>query len=44
MKIRLAYYYNGYDVKPFDAEGIAIKKVCNKTDKTTSKKTKRTDE
>jgi len=43
-KIRLAYYYNGYDVKPFDAEGIAIKKVCNKTDKTISRETKRTDE
>ena len=28
-KIRLGYYYNGYDVEPFDDSGIVIEQKVN---------------
>jgi hypothetical protein len=43
-KIRLGYYYNDYDVQPFDDTDIIIEDMSNTMRKPRSRKTKRSDE
>ncbi len=40
-KIRLSYYYNDYDVQPFDDTDIIIENMSNTMKKNSFKKTKK---